>query len=174
MTMTDTDLKDGKVVGIAGPVIDVEFPPSSLPELNTALEFEVEIEGVPQTILAEVAQQLGHGRVRAVCLKPTDGLKRGVSVTDTGEYIKVPVGQKTLGRIMDVMGNPVDEAGEIGEDELRSLYLDRLGIPPAHCVNEYGMTELCSQFYDSTLRETGMPSGVKPLRVTRSGFRCAP
>ena len=68
MTMTDsnTELKDGRVVGIAGPVIDVEFPPHALPELNTALEFDVTIEGDTIKVLAEVAQQLGHGRVRAV------------------------------------------------------------------------------------------------------------
>ena len=81
MTMTEpsTGLKDGRVVGIAGPVIDVEFPPHSLPELNSAVEFEVELDGETITILAEVAQQLGHGRIRAVCLKPTDGLKRGTA-----------------------------------------------------------------------------------------------
>ena len=77
MTMTDTatgqELKDGRVVGIAGPVIDVEFPRGALPELNTAVEFDIIVDGKPLPVLAEVAQQLGEGRVRAVCLKPTDG-----------------------------------------------------------------------------------------------------
>jgi F-type H+-transporting ATPase subunit beta len=73
MTMTETDRKDGRVVGIAGPVIDVEFQPGSLPELNQALEFTLTVDGKPVTVLAEVAQQLGSSRVRAVCLKPTDG-----------------------------------------------------------------------------------------------------
>ena len=69
MTITDTDRKDGRVVGIAGPVIDVEFQPGSLPELNNALEFTVNVDGQPVTVLAEVAQQLGNSRVRAVCMK---------------------------------------------------------------------------------------------------------
>ncbi|MFM8387685.1 MAG: F0F1 ATP synthase subunit beta, partial [Actinomycetota bacterium] len=97
MTMTasnPTDQKDGRVVAIAGPVIDVEFPRGSLPELNAALEFTVDIEGKPNVILAEVAQQLGHSRVRAVCMKPTDGLKRGTPVRNTGRGISVPVGSK--------------------------------------------------------------------------------
>src|SRR4051794_5911940 len=111
MTMTDTprtDAANGRVVAIAGPVIDVEFPPHGLPELNTALEFQVEVEGQPQTILAEVAQQLGHGRVRAVCLKPTDGLKRGTSVRNTRHGIQVPVGDKVLGHIWNAWGAALD------------------------------------------------------------------
>ena len=79
-----TDRKDGRVVGIAGPVIDVEFQPGSLPQLNSALEFTVQVDGKEITVLAEVAQQLGHSRVRAVCLKPTDGLTRGTAVRDRG------------------------------------------------------------------------------------------
>ena len=108
MTMTDNELKTGRVVAIAGPVIDVEFPPNSLPELNTAVEFEVTIEGVTQNVLAEVAQQLGHGRVRAVCLKPTDGLKRGTTVRNTGRGLNVPVGDKTLGHVWNVWGDALD------------------------------------------------------------------
>ena len=71
---------DGRVVGIAGPVIDVEFPRGSLPEINTALEFDITLGGDVTKVLAEVAQQLGDGRVRAVCMKPTDGLTRGTAV----------------------------------------------------------------------------------------------
>jgi F-type H+-transporting ATPase subunit beta len=112
MTMTENELKDGRVVGIAGPVIDVEFPPHALPELNTALEFTVEIEGQSTTVLAEVAQQLGHGRVRAVCMKPTDGLKRGTPVRNTGHGIRVPVGEKVLGHVWNVWGDALDEDPE--------------------------------------------------------------
>ena len=83
-TQNPTGLKDGRVVAIAGPVIDVEFPRGSLPELNTALEFTVSIDGEDIKVLAEVAQQLGDGRVRAICLKPTDGLRRGTAVRNTG------------------------------------------------------------------------------------------
>src|SRR3954470_13828112 len=102
MTMTDTELKDGRVVGIAGPVIDVEFPRGSLPEINTALEFSVNVDGKIVTVLAEVAQQLGDSRVRAVCMKPTDGLTRGTAVRNTGRGIAVPVGDKVLGHVWNV------------------------------------------------------------------------
>ncbi len=107
-TGTASGLKDGRVVGIAGPVIDVEFPRDALPELNTALEFTVQVDGKDIAILAEVAQQLGEGRVRAVCLKPTDGLKRGTAVRNTGRGITVPVGDRTLGHVWNVWGDVLD------------------------------------------------------------------
>jgi F-type H+-transporting ATPase subunit beta len=78
-TANATDLKEGRVIAIAGPVIDVEFPRGSLPELNQALEFTITVDGKDTFVLAEVAQQLGNSRVRAVCMKPTDGLKRGTA-----------------------------------------------------------------------------------------------
>ncbi|MGA1542845.1 MAG: F0F1 ATP synthase subunit beta, partial [Ilumatobacteraceae bacterium] len=109
MTMTENELKDGRVVGIAGPVIDVEFPRGALPELNTALEFTVTIDGKDVKVLAEVAQQLGDSRVRAVCLKPTDGLRRGTSVRNTGRGITVPVGDRVLGHVWNVWGEVLDD-----------------------------------------------------------------
>jgi F-type H+-transporting ATPase subunit beta len=124
MTMTENQLQDGRVVGIAGPVIDVEFPPGALPELNTAVEFTVSIEGEEQQILAEVAQQLGHGRVRAVCLKPTDGLTRGTAVRNTGRGITVPVGDKVLGHVWNVWGEALDEEPE-GYDEMERWEIHR-------------------------------------------------
>jgi F-type H+-transporting ATPase subunit beta len=120
MTMTEpttgTDLKNGRIVGIAGPVVDVEFPRGALPELNNAIEFDIELEGETITVLAEVAQQLGNSRVRAVCFKPTDGLVRGTPVRNTGHGITVPVGEKVLGHIWNVWGQPLDEAPEGFED----------------------------------------------------------
>ena len=107
-TMSNTKTGEGRVVAIAGPVIDVEFPRGSLPELNRALEFTVDVDGKPTTILAEVAQQLGQSRVRAVCMKPTDGLRRGTAVRDTGRGISVPVGEKTLGHVWNVWGEVLD------------------------------------------------------------------
>ncbi|MDP4705183.1 MAG: F0F1 ATP synthase subunit beta [Ilumatobacteraceae bacterium] len=106
--MTENQLKDGRVVGIAGPVIDVEFPRGSLPELNTALEFTVNIGGEDIKVLAEVAQQLGEGRVRAVCLKPTDGLRRGTAVRNTGRGLSVPVGDRVLGHVWNAWGDVLD------------------------------------------------------------------
>jgi F-type H+/Na+-transporting ATPase subunit beta len=120
MTMTEpttgTELKSGRIVGIAGPVVDVEFPRGALPELNSAVEFDIQLEGETVTVLAEVAQQLGNSRVRAVCLKPTDGLVRGTPVRNTGHGITVPVGDKVLGHIWNVWGEPLDEAPEGFED----------------------------------------------------------
>ncbi len=87
-----TDLKDGWVVAILGPVVDVEFPPDALPEINFALEMDIELEGEKITVTAEVAQQIGEGRCRAICLKPTDGLQRGTAVRNLGHGIQVPVG----------------------------------------------------------------------------------
>jgi len=113
MTMTDPDrpnaaLKDGRVVAIAGPVIDVEFPRGALPELNHAVEFTIAVEGDEIKVLAEVAQQLGNGRVRAICLKPTDGLTRGTPVRNTGRGINVPVGDRTLGHVWNAWGDVLD------------------------------------------------------------------
>ena len=102
--MTDTALKDGRIVGIAGPVIDAEFPQGELPEINTAIEFDVVIDGATITIVAEVAQQIGNSRVRAIAMKPTDGLTRGTTVHNTGQGISVPVGDATLGHVFNVTG----------------------------------------------------------------------
>jgi F-type H+-transporting ATPase subunit beta len=101
-------LKDGRVVAIYGPVVDVEFPPDALPEINHALTIDVELEGATITVTAEVAQQLGEGRVRAICLRPTDGLTRGTVVRNTGHGIQMPVGEGTLGHVWNVIGEPLD------------------------------------------------------------------
>ncbi|MGH9048278.1 MAG: F0F1 ATP synthase subunit beta [Acidimicrobiia bacterium] len=111
MTVTadqQTELKDGRIVAIAGPVVDVEFPSDALPEINTALEMDVELEGETITITAEVAQQIGDARIRAICLKPTDGLPRGAVVRNTGRGITVPVGEGVLGHVFNVIGEPLD------------------------------------------------------------------
>jgi F-type H+/Na+-transporting ATPase subunit beta len=105
---SDEDLKDGRVVAIYGPVVDVEFPPDALPEINHALEMDIDLEGQIVTVTAEVAQQIGEGRVRAVCLKPTDGLTRGTVVRNTGHGIQMPVGDGTLGHVWNVIGEPLD------------------------------------------------------------------
>jgi F-type H+-transporting ATPase subunit beta len=129
MTMTDTDRKDGRVVGIAGPVIDVEFPRGSLPEINAALEFTITVDGNELKVLAEVAQQLGDSRVRAVCMKPTDGLKRGTPVRHTGRGIAVPVGDKVLGHVWNVWGEALDaEAGYADSLERWEIHRDAPGF----------------------------------------------
>jgi|GEM_PF-34100 len=99
---------NGKVVRVIGPVIDVEFPPSELPEINTALKVDVTLEGQTTTITCEVAQHIGNGQVRAVALKPTDGMVRGATVLNTGSPIMVPVGEGVLGHVYNVLGEPLD------------------------------------------------------------------
>ncbi|MHB8456344.1 MAG: F0F1 ATP synthase subunit beta, partial [Acidimicrobiales bacterium] len=114
----EKQLEDGRVVAVAGTVVDVEFPPHSLPEINHLIEIPLTIDGVETSIPAEVAQQIGEGRVRAVCLKATDGLSRGALVHNTGRGISVPVGDATLGHVFNVTGDPLD-TDDIGEVEDR-------------------------------------------------------
>ncbi len=99
---------DGRVIQIVGPVVDVEFPPENLPEVNTALEIDREIDGKRDTIVAEVAQHVGESTVRAICMKPTDGLRRGALAHNTGQPITVPVGNITLGHVWNVIGQSLD------------------------------------------------------------------
>ena len=101
-------LENGRVIVISGPVVDVEFPPHALPEINTALEIEMNFDGEASIIVAEVAQQLGDGRVRCICLRATDGLERGATVRNTGRGITVPVGDAVLGHVFNVSGKPLD------------------------------------------------------------------
>jgi F-type H+-transporting ATPase subunit beta len=108
----------GRVVAIAGPVVDAEFPEESLPEINFEVEIELDLEGQRSVVPAEVAQQIGEGRVRCICLKPTDGLRRGAPVRNLRRGISVPVGDVTLGHVFNVLGEPLDTA-DIGKIEER-------------------------------------------------------
>ncbi|HEY8547028.1 MAG TPA: F0F1 ATP synthase subunit beta [Acidimicrobiales bacterium] len=101
-------LKDGRVVAIAGPVVDVEFPPDAVPAINTALEMTLQVDGQDTIVKAEVAQQIGDSRVRAICLRPTDGLTRGTEVRNLGTGLTMPVGDGVLGHVLNVMGQPLD------------------------------------------------------------------
>jgi F-type H+-transporting ATPase subunit beta len=111
-TPHETELKDGRIVAIVGPVVDAEFPPGALPDINDAIIFNVEVEGEQREVLAEVAQHIGDNRVRAVAMKPTDGLVRGAPVRQTGRGINVPVGPGVLGHVFNVLGDPLDTGGE--------------------------------------------------------------
>ncbi|MBT8207377.1 MAG: F0F1 ATP synthase subunit beta, partial [Acidimicrobiia bacterium] len=108
MTVTEPELKSGRVVAIAGPVVDVEFPPGNLPEINMQLLLSIELEGDTISVPLEVAQQIGDNRVRAISMKPTDGLTRGAEVQNTGHGMQMPVGDATLGHVWNVMGEPLD------------------------------------------------------------------
>ncbi|MCT8581097.1 F0F1 ATP synthase subunit beta [Glaesserella parasuis] len=105
----------GKIVQIIGAVIDVEFPQDAVPKVYDALKVET-------GLTLEVQQQLGGGVVRCIALGTSDGLKRGLKVENTNKAIEVPVGTKTLGRIMNVLGEPIDEAGPIGEEERWTIH----------------------------------------------------
>ncbi len=103
----------GKIVQVIGPVIDVEFEPEELPELYTALEVKQESNERSLRVVAEVQQHIGRNQVRAVAMSSTDGLVRGMPAVDTGQPITVPVGEAALGRILNVIGEPVDELAPI-------------------------------------------------------------
>ena len=107
----------GKVVQVIGPVLDVEFDPGHMPEIYSALRLTTTTaSGREIDLVAEVQQHIGRGQVRAVSMSSTDGVTRGMDVVDTGQSITVPVGEVALGRILNVLGEPVDEMGPVGDD----------------------------------------------------------
>ena len=109
-------MTEGKIVQIIGAVVDMEFPRGQMPKVYDAIKLE------NPALTFEVQQQLGDGVVRTIAMGSTDGLKRGLTVKDTGAPIQVPVGQATLGRIMDVLGEPVDEAGPVNAETRMSIH----------------------------------------------------
>ena len=111
-------MSTGTVVQVIGAVVDVEFPRDGIPKVYDALRLE------EQDLTLEVQQQLGDGVVRSIAMGSSEGLKRGLPVSNTGQPITVPVGEKTLGRIMDVLGTPIDKAGEIGEEVRLPIHRD--------------------------------------------------
>ncbi|TDJ68965.1 MAG: F0F1 ATP synthase subunit beta [Proteobacteria bacterium] len=111
-------MSSGDVVQVIGAVVDVKFPTDEVPKIYDALNID------DTKIVLEVQQQIGDGIVRTIALGTTDGLRRGMSVKNTGEAIKVPVGQETLGRIMNVLGEPIDDKGPIGEKERMVIHRD--------------------------------------------------
>ncbi|MEP9380722.1 F0F1 ATP synthase subunit beta, partial [Nocardioides sp. KR10-350] len=114
----------GRVARVIGPVVDVEFPVDAMPEIYNKLEVEVVLGGESTTLPLEVAQHIGDGMVRAISLKPTDGLVRGAQVTDTGDSIKVPVGSGTLGHVFNVLGERLDvgQDGDVQYDDLWGIH----------------------------------------------------
>jgi F-type H+-transporting ATPase subunit beta len=119
--MVKTNLNKGYVTQIIGPVLDIQFPEGSLPPIYSAIE--ISLEDGTKTIV-EVQQLLGDNKVRAVSMRSTDGLKRGVEALDLGCPITVPVGTPTLGRIFNVIGEPVDEQGDVSYDETLPIHRD--------------------------------------------------
>ena len=123
-------MSNGSIVEIIGAVVDVEFPRTDVPKIYDALKIEDSI------IVLEVQQQLGDGIVRCIAMGSSEGMSRGMKVTNTGMAIQVPVGQETLGRIMDVLGEPIDEKGPIGEKERMSIHREAPTYEEQAATNE--------------------------------------
>src|ERR1700740_3206630 len=122
--MSTTPVAEGKIVQCIGAVIDIQFPRDNMPRVYDALTL-VEEGGhsfAEKGLTFEVEQQLGDGVVRTIAMGSSDGLRRGMRVAHTGKPISVPVGPGTLGRVMDVLGRPIDERGPVNADERRSIH----------------------------------------------------
>ncbi len=118
---------EGTISQVIGSVFDAHFPENHMPEIYNALHIKSQTKGLDINLVGEVQQHLGGGQVRAVALGSTDGLTRGMKVLDTGEPVKVPVGEVVLGRVFNLLGEPIDKAGPVDAKELRSIHHE----PPA-------------------------------------------
>src|SRR5947209_11568188 len=114
--------KTGKIIQVIGSTFDAEFEEGKLPEIYNALKVESDAKGVKIDLVGEVQQQLGGNRVRCVALGSTDGLQRGMDVTDTGASVKVPVGEAVLGRVFNLLGEPIDGRGPVNATEYRPIH----------------------------------------------------
>ena len=114
-------MSTGQIIEVIGAVVDVEFPSDQVPNVYDALKVD------EKGLTLEVQQQLGDGIVRTIAMGASEGLQRGLAVSNTGNPINVPVGPKTLGRVMDVLGTPVDNAGEIGNESTMPIHR----LPPS-------------------------------------------
>ena len=125
MSTTEASLAEGRILTVVGPVIDVEFPPDQLPEINTALKFDRVMDDGSKVLTAEVAQHIGDRVVRAIVMQPTDGVRRGTRVRNTGAPIKVPVGEGVLGHVYNVLGEPLDvDASDIHPSDFWPIHRD--------------------------------------------------
>ncbi len=124
------DQVEGRVAQVIGPVVDVEFPEEQLPPIYNAVHIvdDGELGAVPIDVTAEVAQHLGENRARCVAMQPTEGMVRGMKAIDTGAPISVPVGKKTLGRVLGVLGQPVDERGPVNADDSWPIHREAPGL----------------------------------------------
>ncbi len=112
----------GTIIQVIGSTFDAQFPEDSLPSIYNAVTCEVEVAGETLTLVGEVSKHMGGGQVRCVALASTDGMKRGQSCTDTGSPVKVPVGEPVLGRVFNLLGEPIDERGEVNATTFRPIH----------------------------------------------------
>ncbi len=146
MSQTQSQSQTGKITQVMGPVVDVEFPPGELPEVYAALRTtNPGIDDRPENLVLEVAQHLGENTVRTIAMDTSEGLVRSQEVRNTGDVIRVPVGPKTLGRILNVIGDPVDERGEVGADIHWPIHRE----PPA--------------FIDQSMNVEALETGIKVI-----------
>src|SRR6185295_9317714 len=122
MVSANANQKTGRIVQIIGSTFDAEFGDGNLPEIYNALRVDTEHKGVRLKLTGEVQQHLGGNRVRCVALGSTDGLVRGMEVLDTGAPVQVPVGKETLGRVFNLLGEPIDNRGPVHTTETRSIH----------------------------------------------------
>src|SRR3954468_13483367 len=124
MIATSVETAVGKIVQVAGPAVDLQFPEGKVPSIHNAVRITSEGFNVPNPIdiIVEVAQHIGEGRVRTIALEPTEGLVRGMEGIDLGHPVEVPVGPQTLGRVMNVIGEPVDKRGPINTEQRYSIH----------------------------------------------------
>jgi F-type H+-transporting ATPase subunit beta len=139
--MPTNTLVEGRVIQVAGPTIEIEFPEGHIPKIFNAIRVTSEGYDVPTKIdiVAEVAQHIGEGRVRTIAMEPTDGLVRGMKAYDLGEPITIPVGKQTLGRVLNVLGQPVDNMGPVNTE--KHLPIHRLAPEFAEQATELEMFE---------------------------------
>ena len=134
----------GRVVQVIGPVIDVEFPPQSIPAARTRLEIRQEVSGGKQIfVVAEVAMQLEGGIVRAIAVNPAEGLRRGTKVLDTKEPLKIPVGEGTKGRLFNILGETMDKKGELKDVTYEAVRRD----PPP-----YEVIQIDNQIFETGIK----------------------
>src|SRR5438445_10238936 len=126
VTASANGQRTGRIVQVIGSTFDAEFQEGHLPEIYNALKVDAENKGVQIHLTGEVQQHLGGNRVRAVALGSTDGLTRGMAVVDTGNPVAVPVGEATLGRVFNLLGEPIDGRGPVNAEEFRPIHQ----VPP--------------------------------------------
>ena len=114
-------MNTGKVVQVVGPVVDVEFP-QALPPIFNALTIDYTVEDQPVSLTLEVQQHLGDSWVRTISMSGTEGIKRGLAVTDTGGPISMPVGEGVMGRVFNVTGHPIDERGPVNAEKYYPIH----------------------------------------------------
>ena len=120
--VTATGKNVGQITQVIGSTFDAQFPQDQMPAIYNAVKVESDKKGVKLRLVGEVQQHLGGGRVRCVALGSTDGLMRGLDCVDTGRPVSVPVGQATLGRVFNVLGDPIDQRGEVKADDYRPIH----------------------------------------------------